>query len=186
MLSETIARASLLGEARVGYGPARVAASSTSPWRWPEASVSETALQHLMHTRTYVPMLGRFTSPDIKRSFSLFRPGDMNRYMYANANPGRYTDPTGMITCEKTECKEHVEVTPEDEEEAGPEVNWTTAWTSGCGTSRRKARRAAESGHFLAAPETYRGAPPPRPQDHSQDDRRDGLRAPQGEPLPAS
>jgi RHS repeat-associated protein len=49
-----------------------------------------------MHTRTYVPMLGRFTSADIKRTFSLFSPGNMNRYMYANANPAKYVDLFGL------------------------------------------------------------------------------------------
>jgi hypothetical protein len=50
-----------------------------------------------MHARTYVPMLGRFTSPDVTRTFSLFRPGDMNRYLYGNANPSTYVDRDGRF-----------------------------------------------------------------------------------------
>lgn len=48
-----------------------------------------------MHTRTYVPMLGRFTSPDVKRSFSLLNPGEMNRYAYGLNSPAAHVDPDG-------------------------------------------------------------------------------------------
>ena len=54
------------------------------------------ASQHLVHARTYVPMLGRFTRPDPANSFSLFNPQSFNRYAYALSNPVNLVDRTGL------------------------------------------------------------------------------------------
>ena len=54
------------------------------------------ASQHLVHARTYVPMLGRFTRPDPANSFSLFNPQSFNRYSYVGNNPVNYVDPFGL------------------------------------------------------------------------------------------
>ena len=53
------------------------------------------ASQHLVHARTYVPMLGRFTRPDPANSFSLFDPQSLNRYSYGLNNPTKFVDPDG-------------------------------------------------------------------------------------------
>lgn len=81
-----------------------------------------------MHARTYVPMLGRFTSPDVKRTFSLFNPAAMNRYLYAASNPTRFTDPTGFAECQGTRtvsCQESETVRPNDPDEGVPTFNPT-------------------------------------------------------------
>jgi RHS repeat-associated protein len=59
---------------------------------------SETGLVY-MGARYYDPALGQFTTADSYLG-EPSEPGSMQRYMYANANPGRYWDPDGHLADE--------------------------------------------------------------------------------------
>jgi RHS repeat-associated protein len=61
---------------------------------------TETGLVY-MGSRYYDPALGQFTTADSYLG-EPSEPGSMQRYMYANANPGRYWDPDGHAASEMT------------------------------------------------------------------------------------
>ena len=50
-----------------------------------------------MQARYYDPVIGRFYSNDPLGFRDIH---SFNRYAYANNNPYRYTDPTGMSSCD--------------------------------------------------------------------------------------
>jgi RHS repeat-associated protein len=59
-----------------------------------------------MHARTYLPVFGRFLSVDPANSANARVPQSWNAYAYAQNNPVRLTDPTGMYIwggCETSE-----------------------------------------------------------------------------------
>ena len=69
---------------------------------------AETGLDYF-GARYFSGAQGRFTSPDpIMASARVSNPQSWNRYAYGFNNPLRFTDPTGMYTCEgtKSQCKE--------------------------------------------------------------------------------
>ena len=63
---------------------------------------SDTGLTY-MQARYYDPVIGRFYSND---PIGFRDVHSFNRYTYANNNPYKFTDPTGMISCEqRTSCE---------------------------------------------------------------------------------
>lgn len=62
-----------------------------------------------MQARYYDPVIGRFYSNDPVDAGAYLSQGNthgFNRYAYANNNPFRFTDPTGMFACEaETDCQ---------------------------------------------------------------------------------
>ncbi|MDY7079582.1 MAG: RHS repeat-associated core domain-containing protein, partial [Chloroflexota bacterium] len=57
-----------------------------------------------LRARWYVPRMGRFTQRDVRQG-NLQRPVTLHAYLYANANPIRYVDPSGniaIIFCDRT------------------------------------------------------------------------------------
>jgi len=56
-----------------------------------------------MQARYYGPTVGRFMAVD-PVGFTVGNPMSFNRYSYANSDPFRYIDPTGMTACLNTSC----------------------------------------------------------------------------------
>jgi RHS repeat-associated protein len=88
---------------------------------------AETALTY-MQARFYDPLVGRFLSTD-PIYFSDQNPFTFNRYAYANNNPYRYTDPTGLASDDSNKQ------TPPDTKPGDCEGSRQSAACSGAGTA---------------------------------------------------
>ena len=71
-----------------------------------------------MQARYYDPVIGRFYSND---PIGYRDVHSFNRYAYANNNPYRYTDPTGMTSCEKRAQCTVINFAPNEEGGGGKE-----------------------------------------------------------------
>ncbi len=86
------------------YGTQQSGPTNRGPGYTGHVNDPDTGLVY-MQQRYYDPAVGRFISPDpvVPTPGNVFNFG---RYTYANNNPMRYTDPTGMYTCDRKKNKE--------------------------------------------------------------------------------